>query len=87
MLSKCANPACGVPFNHFNQGRLFEFEFNPRTKEVVCERGPRKPNHTIVLYWLCGKCAKTMTLECTDAGEIAAIPQRHVKKRIGGMTA
>lgn len=68
MTSHCANPACAIPLHHFQDGRLFQFEVRPKlpaSDERPENQGPsarerlvRKVSH----FWLCGKCASTLTL-------------------------
>jgi len=61
MLAKCANPACGTPFRHLNQGKLFQVE-----GEESVERRPlvslRRRRHYVERYWLCDACAARFTL-------------------------
>lgn len=56
MLAKCANPSCVAPFRYFSEGRIFYFH----TPEVsrVSEFGARQIEH----YWLCGSCARSLTV-------------------------
>ena len=68
MTSHCANPACSIPLRYLRDGRLFQFEVKPKfpapdpVQESQCpsarERLVRKVSH----FWLCGKCASTLTL-------------------------
>ena len=57
MVSKCANPACHVPFRYLHEGRLFNiFDAVPGASQ--------RPNHAsrTELYWLCGECVKTLRI-------------------------
>lgn len=68
MTSHCANPACAIPLRYLHDGRLFQFEVRPKfavrdqlpesQSTSARERLVRKVSH----FWLCGKCAKTLTL-------------------------
>ena len=59
MLSKCANPACTTPFQYLHEGKLFQFEVsNPGPRLVEENSSARKVEY----FWLCGRCAVTMTL-------------------------
>ena len=68
MTSRCANPACAIPLRNLRDGRLFQFEVRPKfpiPDQLRENQGPsaaarlvRKVSH----FWLCGKCASTLTL-------------------------
>src|SRR5207245_7406250 len=56
MLSRCANPDCGIPFNH-GHGRFFRFRQNSPHPASA-------PNsHSVQHHWLCDSCSKTYTLD------------------------
>lgn len=74
MTSKCANPACLHPFHYLGEGKLFRME----TPAEGPERGeappfsvmrPRRVEH----FWLCGDCARTLTL-IQEEGQVLAVP-------------
>jgi hypothetical protein len=79
VLSKCLNPHCSATFQHLGQGRLFRINFTEASrksalagkKAVACIRSK---NHAIEHFWLCEKCAATMTVELSDACEVRLIP-------------
>jgi len=55
MLSCCANPDCGAPFDH-GHGRFFRFRQNSPSESA--------PNsHSVQHHWLCDSCSKTFTLD------------------------
>jgi len=54
MISKCANPACGTPFNYLREGKLFHIE-------LVAGSG-QKPARKVEHFWLCDRCAPKWTL-------------------------
>ena len=63
MISKCANPACSVPFHYMREGRLFRMEFDPDPHaEGPAFVGQLKPPRKIEHFWLCGACSATLTL-------------------------
>lgn len=66
MVGKCANPDCGVPFLYFREGRLFRFEVGSTAAAVTGEPGDTR--RRIEHFWLCGSCARAMTLVC-ERGE------------------
>jgi hypothetical protein len=61
MLSKCANPNCGVPFRYLREGKLFQLY-------TGVDPGPasgseQKTSRPMEYFWLCGRCAATLRLE------------------------
>lgn len=68
MTSHCANPACAIPLRYLQDGRLFQFEVRPKSPVVDPPPEPHSPSATERLvckvshFWLCGKCASTLTL-------------------------
>ncbi len=66
MLSKCANPECPTPFHYLREGKLFQVERGSRPQIVSGKRPPRKVEY----FWLCGKCATTMTLALRGQGVV-----------------
>lgn len=78
MVSRCANPECGAHFHYLSQGRLFHFEVDAKVSEKPAQSGPRlvsrkKPVAKVEHYWLCSKCAGSMTLKF-DKNGIAIVP-------------
>lgn len=59
MVSKCANPACNVPFLYFHQGKLFRRE---RAARPQGGNGNGSKRGYVEFYWLCNDCADKMTL-------------------------
>ena len=56
MISACANPDCGLPFD-YGQGIFFRF---PKHHAA----GVQAPNtHSVQHFWLCGHCCLEFTLE------------------------
>src|SRR5438105_13215694 len=69
VLHRCANPDCSQPFKYFRHGKLFSFEMESRS------RIPEKSKKSRKVLWLCGRCARRMTLKfvkgsdgCCSAG-------------------
>ena len=66
VTSHCANPNCAIPLRLLRDGRLFQFEVRqelptgggPRDTFLTPGRQPRNVSH----FWLCGRCASTLTL-------------------------
>jgi len=68
MLAKCANPTCSAPFRYLHEGKLFRLDLGagpPSASGHV----PRQLQY----FWLCERCARTMTLEM-HAGKVSARP-------------
>lgn len=64
MLSKCANPACSVPFRRLREGKLFVVETEslaPGCQALSPARRAR-PLRRVEHYWLCDECARFITL-------------------------
>jgi hypothetical protein len=57
MITKCANPACGRPFQYLRGGRLYCFELRRQS------RGPIASNRLAVYFWICDHCADSLSLE------------------------
>jgi hypothetical protein len=81
MLSKCANPACATPFQYLREGRLFKFELEllePKGPVLVGGRFPndQKPVRKVEHFWLCGRCARNMTLVLESERKVVAVPLR-----------
>ncbi|MFB3916842.1 MAG: hypothetical protein ACE14M_08935 [Terriglobales bacterium] len=72
MLSKCANPACQTPFQYLRDGKLFQFELPSHSgpQLVGGDRPVRKVEH----FWLCGRCAATMTLAFERQHGMVVVP-------------
>jgi hypothetical protein len=74
MISKCANPACAVPFRYMREGRLFRMEFDPDPQgSGPALVGSAKLKRKIEHFWLCGTCSATLTLIIQD-GKVQTAP-------------
>jgi hypothetical protein len=58
MVSKCANPACNVPFLYFHQGKLYRRE----RAGGASASGNGSKKRTLEFFWLCKDCADKLTL-------------------------
>jgi hypothetical protein len=72
MLAKCANPACGTPFHHLNDGKLFQVE--GESLPEVGRFSLRKRRHYIERYWLCDACAAHLTLTFEKGRGVVPVP-------------
>jgi hypothetical protein len=79
MLSKCLNPRCSAKFRYLRQGHLFRADFTEASrksalngdKRVASTRDKACP---VEHFWLCERCAATMTVEVGEDGAVYAVP-------------
>jgi len=65
MLARCVNESCKRPLYSFSEGRLFQFEVVSISLAASDEGSApfdEKPQRETVHFWLCGRCASTMSL-------------------------
>lgn len=77
MVSKCANSECGALFRYLREGKVFKFEIGRNV--AVESSGPRlvtmkKSSMKIEHFWLCGRCARQMTLHYAGNTGVVVIP-------------
>jgi hypothetical protein len=70
MLSKCANPACAVPFRYLRDGRLYQIDTADGPRAVT----DGKPSQRFEYFWLCGQCAASMTLAFQRGKGVIMVP-------------
>lgn len=86
MVTKCANPSCNAAFRYLKDGRLFLFEAPPRpstSEPSVPETEFQESEiHGGEYFWLCEKCAKSMTLTSDESGHafVTTYEQRYLKR-------
>ncbi len=73
MLSKCANPACSTPFQYLRDGKLYQIEVG-ETAERGLHLVSRKPARRVEHFWLCGACARSMTLAYQRGKGVITLP-------------
>lgn len=75
MIAKCANPECGAPFRYLREGRIFQVDRDPCGRRIV---GPflisEGPPHQLEHFWLCGECARTLTLAVDPERGVVTVP-------------
>jgi hypothetical protein len=77
MTTKCANPACSVPFHRLGRGKLFRFEVKSSSEpcrdvpDTVCSV---KSGRASVFFWLCDNCSLTQTLSFESARGLTVEP-------------
>jgi hypothetical protein len=79
MVSKCLNSQCSAAFKYFGRGRLFRIDYREAERKSVLTGKKvvvsiRSKINSIEHFWLCEKCATTMTIELSDAGEVRLVP-------------
>jgi hypothetical protein len=79
MVSKCANPACNVPFLYFHQGKLFRRE-NSLAHHRANGNGSKKAMRRVEFYWLCNDCADKMTVTFDEGPDILLRPRALVHR-------
>lgn len=80
MISSCANPACRAPFQYLRDGRLYRFELTqPATGPHLA--GGKEPGHKLEHFWLCGRCAPTMTLELEHRHKVVVVYHKNSETR------
>ncbi len=83
MIAKCANPSCGAPFRYLREGRIFQVDRDPAGHRIV---GPflisdSGAPHRLEHFWLCGACARTMTLVVDGEGRVVAVARPPGQRR------
>ena len=76
MLSKCANPACTMPFHYLRDGKLLQIDTSlggPHMVGQMLAAEPRQP-HRIEFFWLCAECSSTMTLAFQRGKGVVMVP-------------
>src|SRR5438876_7350783 len=65
MLAHCVNPNCYASLHSFCEGRLFQFEvvsISVAASDDTTAPFDEKPERQTAHFWLCGRCADSMTL-------------------------
>jgi hypothetical protein len=78
MVSKCANPCCGVTLTSLSEGRLFQFEIVSISVSAVdreSEKVDESPQREVAHFWLCSECASSMTLTLEPIGGLRLLPR------------
>jgi hypothetical protein len=79
MLAKCANPKCSSRFLYLGEGKLFRIEVPAPGEEGQPSGHPflvtRKPVRRVEHYWLCARCAASLTLAYDRNAGVIAVPR------------
>lgn len=77
MLAHCVNPNCYAPLHSFSEGRLFQFEvvsISVAASDDSSAPFDEKPERQTAHFWLCGRCADSMTLVLEPARGLRVLP-------------
>jgi hypothetical protein len=81
VISKCANPACGEPFRYLREGKLFRVDLDQLENRAAGKSDSEKVWHRLEHFWLCGRCAATMTLVAERGRGISTVPLSQVLRK------
>jgi len=77
MLAHCVNPECVLPLRSFSEGRLFQFEvvsISVAANDGATAPFDEKPQRQTSHFWLCGRCAESMTLVLEPTTGLRVVP-------------
>jgi hypothetical protein len=77
MLAHCVNPDCYAPLRSFSEGRLFQFEvvsISIAANDATSTPFDEKPERQTAHFWLCGRCADSMTLTLEPMRGLRVVP-------------
>jgi len=89
MLAHCINPNCYVPLHSFSEGRLFQFEvvsISVAASDDTISPFDEKPERQTSHFWLCGRCADTLTLVLEPLKGLKVVPLSLETKGISELT-
>jgi len=81
MVAHCVNESCKRPLHSFSEGRLFQFEIVSISVAASDENSApfdEHPERQTLHFWLCGRCASTMTvvLEPARGVKVTSLEER-----------
>ncbi|HEV2715198.1 MAG TPA: hypothetical protein VGU64_08015 [Terriglobales bacterium] len=77
MIAHCVNPNCYARLHSFCEGRLFQFEvvsISVAASDDTNSPFDEKPERQTAHFWLCGRCADSMTLVLEPARGLRVVP-------------
>jgi hypothetical protein len=77
MIAQCINPNCGAQLHSFVEGRLFQFEVVSISVSATDEGNApfdEKPKSQTAQFWLCGRCAASMSLVLEPVHGLKIVP-------------
>jgi len=89
MIAHCVNPGCGAQLYSFSEGRLFQFEVVSISVSATDEASApfdEEPQSQTAQFWLCGRCAASMTLTLEPINGLKIIPLANGAAGTKGLT-
>jgi hypothetical protein len=80
MISKCANPECPAPFRYLRDGKVFRVDLDQLESRRTAQSDSVKWHH-LEHFWLCGRCAATMTLVAEKGRGVTVVPLTQVLRK------
>jgi hypothetical protein len=77
MAAHCVNPNCGAQLHSFAEGRLFQFEvvsISVSATDDMSAPFDEQPKTQTAQFWLCGRCAATMSLVLEPIDGLKIVP-------------
>jgi len=77
MIAYCVNPGCGAQWHSFSEGRMFQFDIVSISVSAIDDIGApfdEEPRSQTAQFWLCRKCAATMSLTLEPANGLRIVP-------------
>jgi hypothetical protein len=88
MIARCVNPSCGAQLHSFAEGRLFQFEvvsISVSATDESTSQFDEKPNSQTAQFWLCGRCAASMSLVLEPAHGLRIVPVTAEPSELDGL--
>ena len=77
MIAQCVNPSCSTQLHSFLEGRLYQFEVVSISVSAADRNTTpfdEKPKSQTAQFWLCGRCAETMSLVLEPMNGLRLVP-------------
>jgi hypothetical protein len=89
MIAYCVNPNCGAQLHSFIEGRLFQFEVVSISVSATDDGNAsfnEEPKSQTAQFWLCGRCAATMSLVLEPMNGLKIVPLAADSPEMKGLT-
>lgn len=81
MISKCANPSCPARFLYLHEGKLFRIQHQTTAEGLLgADSSQQKRSNKVEFFWLCPRCAASMTLIYCKGVGVATHPLHRLLK-------
>jgi hypothetical protein len=80
MISKCANPSCAARFLYLHEGKLFRIQRDTPGEGLLGMDPAQKHMNKVEFFWLCPRCATSMTLIYCKGVGVATHPLHRLLK-------